>query len=290
MLESSSATALDYETSQGGLIVLRLDLLETGPGKFILDTGATTSVIYRDSILPGAVIEGGGQVRIHDMNFLATRPTTIIQNFLIGSKEIKGVTFAILDQPKYSDPLLRQTKGIIGLDILAEYKILIDPSSQKTFFIDEKSAPLTFDKTWSSIQLNERPFNRDVLGLHFLDLQVNGTETFALVDTGSEFNVMNWNFRRLRKLRVRRHHLRKEWKVNGAIGEFKPEWHVVLEGIEFGNRAWPHQLFSVHRLGLFDVIDLEGKPMMIVGMPFFEGKSILIDFANDVMWIKMESS
>lgn len=289
MLLSSRTTVLDYETSQGGLVILKLDLPETGSGKFILDTGATTSAIYRNAILPNTIIKNGGYVRIHDMNFSAPRPTIVIQSLFLGSTEIENISFAILDQPKHSETLLNQTKGIIGLDILSAYKIVIDPSDQKISFIDPQSPPLIFDKTWSSIQLSERPFNKDVLGLHFLELQVNGIDAFALVDTGSEFNVMNWNFRRLRKLRVRRKKLRKAWKVNGAIGEFRPAWAVVLEGIEFGNHAWSHQLFSVHHLALFDVVDLGDKPLMIVGMPFFRGKTILIDFENDVMWIKVES-
>lgn len=289
VLASSHATALDYETSSGGLIVFELDLQETGPGAFILDTGATTSVIYRHSILPGTEVEIGGDVRVHDMNFLANRPTARVEGFFIGQKEIEDINFAILDQPNYSDPLLRETKGVIGLDILTAYKVMIDPLEKKLYFIDAQSSTLKFDKNWSSIRLNERPFNKEVLGLHFLDLVVNGTEAFALLDTGSEFNVMNWNFQRLRKLRVKRQHLRKNWKVNGAIGEFRPEWSVFLEGIEFGRHGWPHQLFSVHRLDLFDTMDLEGKPIMIVGMPFFEGKTILIDFANDSMWIKTGS-
>lgn len=271
-------------------MVLELNLLETGPGKFLLDTGATTSVIYREAILAGTIIDNGEHVRIHDMNLSATRPTATIQNFLIGSTVIQGVNFAILDQPQYSDPLLHQTKGIIGLDVLAAYRLVIDPIRQKLFFIDAQSPPLTFDKTWMPIAMNEHPFKRDVLGLHFLELEVNGMETFALVDTGSEFNVMNWNFKRLRELRVKRRRLHKTWKVTGAIGEFKPQWAVILEGIKFGNRTWPHQLFAVYQLGLFDAMELEDKPLMIAGMPFFSGKTVLIDFAGDVMWIKMESS
>lgn len=286
VLASSKITAIDYETTLGGLIVFELTLLETGTGKFLLDTGATTSVIYGDAFLAGTITGTIGNVRIHDMNLSARHPTVSIQNFHIGSTVIEGETFAIIDQPLYDDPLLNQTKGIIGLDILAKYRLMIDPIRQALFFISAQSPPLAFDKTWVSIPMTEQPFKRDVLGLHFLELQVNGLETYALVDTGSEFNVMNWNFTRLRQLNVKRRRLRKAWKATGVIGEFRPQWAVILEGIKFENHTWSHQKFSVFQLGLFDTMDLEDKPLMLAGMPFFKDRVVLIDFPADVMWVK----
>ena len=112
VLSSPAVASLDYELSEGGLIIFSLDIHETGVGKFILDTGATTSVIFRPAILPDTLIEDGGDVRIHDMNEFADRPTAAMRNFFIGSKEIESPHFAILDQPQYSDPLLAQTKGV----------------------------------------------------------------------------------------------------------------------------------------------------------------------------------
>lgn len=287
VLASSTVTAIEYETTRGGLIVFALTLSETGPGKFLLDTGATTSAIYRNAVLAGTIINTEDDVRVHDMVLSARYPTVSIQNFHFGSNEIAGERFAVLDKPAYDDPLLRQTKGIIGLDILADYRLMIDPVRQTVFFISAESPALKFDKYWVSIPMSERPFKKDVLGLHFLELKINDTETYAVVDTGSEFNVMNWNFTRLRKFGVQHRRLRKAWKATGVIGEFEPRWVVILEGIKFKNHTWPDQRFSVSHLGLFDTMDLADKPLMLAGMPFFENRVVLIDFPADVMWVKI---
>lgn len=286
MLASPEVTAIDYETTRGGLIVFELTLRETGTGKFLLDTGATTSVIYGEAILTETLIGTGGHVRIHDMTVSARHPTVSIQNLQIGSTVIEGETFAIIDQPAYNDPLLDQTKGIIGLDILANYRLMIDPIRQTLFFINAQSPPLTFDKTWMSIPMTQQPFKRDVLGLHFLELQIDGIETYALLDTGSEFNVMNWNFTRLRQLGVQYRRLRRAWKATGVISEFRPQWAVILEGVDIKNLRWPDQTFAVFQLGFFDTMDLENKPLMLAGMPFIKDRVVLIDFSADVMWVK----
>lgn len=289
VLTSSTVTALDYETTPGGLIVFEFSFSETGPGKFLLDTGATTSAIYRDAVLEGTLIDTENDVRVHDMVLSARYPTVRIQSFQIGSNVIAGERFAVLDKPAYDDPLLRQTKGIIGLDILAKFRLMIDPVRQTVFLIGAQSAPLKFDKSWVPIPMTERPFKKDVLGLHFIDVTINGTETYAVVDTGSEFNVMNWNFTRLRKFGVKHRRLRKAWKATGVVGEFKPQWVVILEGIQFQNHTWTDQRFSVSHLGLFDSMDLADKPLMLAGMPFFENRAVLIDFQADVMWVKRTS-
>lgn len=287
-LIGSSVTVIDFETSSEGLIVFELELKATGRGKFILDTGATTSALYAQTLIENNLVgKTGLNVRVHGMQRSETRPSILLEGFLIGKLLVEDIRVAILERPHYDEALLSQTKGIIGLDILSRYRIVIDSKRNQLFLISPSAPSIVFDNDWVSVTLTEFPFERYVYGLHFLKLRVNGVRAYAMLDTGSEFNVMNWNFKHLWQLKLRRILLREAWEHSGALGEFDPQGSAVLEGITSSGFKWPAQAFSVFDLNTFDKIGLKDQPVMIAGMPFLRDKTILIDFANDVMWMRV---
>lgn len=278
---------LDYELTEQGLVVFSLGLPQIGERKFILDTGATTSALYQQRLPSDTSIGSDGEiVRIHGITASEMRPTLTLSEIKIGASTIRNVNVAILEQPQHKELLLRQVSGVIGLDVLASYRLLIDPMRRKLVFIDNRTLPILFDTSWVSVSLTEMPFGQDVYGLHFLELRVNGAQTYAMLDTGAEFNVMNWNFKNLWQLSIRKRSLRKEWEHNGSIGEFKPRGTANLEEIKSKDYSWIRQTFLVFDLNAFNSVGLQDRPLMIAGMPFLKDKTVLLDFEKDLMWIQ----
>ena len=303
-LADPQLTPIDYEVSSQGLIIITVQFKDTGASKFILDTGATTSAIYRSELslelqdenirdmsetASNAEAEVAQKfVRVHDMHSSKLLSTVKLKSVSLGAIHIQDLEVVVLDKPPYQDPLLQQVKGIVGLDVISGYSLLLDSRAHQLTLLKAQPMPMRLDESWKHVPLTQTPFEQDAFGLYFMTVLINGRLTHALLDTGSDFNVMNWNFKHLWQLTVRRGRLLKEWQLSGALGEFDPQGAAILEGIQSADFTWPRQTFSVFDIEPFEASGFKDKPIMLAGMPFFSGRTVLIDFPHASLWMKDE--
>lgn len=286
-LASPSTLQIPYEASNQGLMIIEAELPDIGSKKFILDTGATSSGVFAKSLPKGVNIwPKGRDVHVHSISRTEIRETVHPPYLKLGGVEINGIQLVLINPSKHDEVLLNQTIGVIGLDVLSRYKLFVDPQTQTLSLIDQAAPPITLIQPWTQIPMTEELYNTSALGLHFLELRMGGQRTFALFDTGAEYNVMNWNFKTIWQLSIRRRSMKKQWEHSGALGEFEPIGLAKIEGIHSRQYTWPQQTFSVFDIKSFETIGLKDKPLMIAGMPFFENRSLFVDFFNNYLWVK----
>lgn len=285
-LARPTTVQIPYETSNRGLMIVEAELPDIGLKKFLLDTGATSSGVFAKSLPKGINIwPKGRDVRVHSISRTDVRETVQPPYLRLGGVELNGIQLVLINASKHDEILLNQTIGVIGLDILGRYKLYVDPPTHTVSLIDQAAPPITFSETWAHISMTEEVYNTSAFGLHFLELKMGGKRTFALFDTGAEYNVVNWNFKNIWQLSLRRRSMKRQWEYNGALGEFEPIGLSKIEGIKSRNYTWPQQTFSVFDIKSFEAIGLQDKPLMIACMPFFENRSLFIDFHNDDLWL-----
>lgn len=287
-LASPSTLQIPYEASNQGLMIIEAELPDIGSKKFILDTGATSSGVFAKSLPKGVNIwPKGRDVHVHSISRTEIRETVHPPYLKLGGVELNGIQLVLINPSKHDEVLLNRTIGVIGLDVLSRYKLYVDPQTQTLSLIDQAALPITFTEPWTQVAMTEALYNTSAFGLHFLELKIGGKTTFALFDTGAEYNVMNWNFKNIGQLRLRRRSMKKQWEHNGALGEFEPIGLAKIDGIKSRNYTWPQQTFSVFDIKSFEAIGLKDKPLMIAGMPFFDNRSLFIDFHNDDLWLNL---
>ena len=285
-LARPSTVQIPYEASKQGLIIIEAELPDIGLKKFVLDTGATSSGVFAKSLPKGINIwPKGRDVHVHSISRTEIRETVHPPYLKLGGVEFNGIQLVLINPSKHDEVLLNQTIGVIGLDVLSRYKLYVDPQTQTLSLIDQAAPPITFTKPWTKAAMTEALYNTSAFGLHFLELKIGSKTTFALIDTGAEYNVMNWNFKNIGQLSLRRRSMKKQWEHNGALGEFQPIGLAKIDGIKSKTFTWPQQTFSVFDIKSFEAIGLKDKPLMIAGMPFFENRSLFIDFHNDDLWL-----
>lgn len=212
---------------------------------------------------------------------------TITLPFLkMGTHSINELNVAILSEQSSPDRHVDDPIGVIGLDILADFRILIDPGKQNILLIDSKTPPIELDRSWRHVSMIQSPYGKNIYRLHFVEVKVNGTATYALLDTGTEYNMMNWKFKNLWQLKEIRRSLKSDWEHRGAKGPFNPKALAELSSTKSSNYDWGKQTFLVFDFKTFHHIGLKEKPLMIVGIPFLKNRAAMIDFPNNKIWLR----
>lgn len=170
------------------------------------------------------------------------------------------------------------------MDLLAGYHFYINQPGGELRLIPKTLGTVSPPPNWDMVQLTRNPFLDDGRELHFFQLRLGNALTPALLDTGSQFNMMNWNTERFPRLRAVKKTLRKNWELAGAVGVFQPVSKIASENARAGQKFWSTNEFIVLDFESLNVLGIDGKPFVIAGMPMFGAVPIIVDFENDKMY------
>ncbi len=257
---------------------------------FLVDTGATKSALYKSSVRKlGYSEDTNSFMKIHGMNQMEDRPSLLVPYIQLGHEQFANINMAILEDRKSPIDLVRVPDGLIGMDVLQEFRIFVDARS-KTFNLIPKSMPAPLIPTkWQTVVLRENPFLEDKYNLHFLEIRLGNHLIPALLDTGSEENLMNWNVSMFPQLRRARKKMREKWMIEGAVGVFKPQHLVKAENIRSGQKYWRRSEFVVMEFDGLDILGIKDQPFLIAGSALFVDQTFYLDFAENIIRFKPPS-
>ena len=286
-LEHRSTIALPLIENEAGLLLVKADLPDGKGGRFIIDTGATLTSIYprlqkRLGLMP---IEQTA-IRVHGMIAARLLPLVEFEGLSLDGRAMSKMNAAIISEIKTSEPTNERFRppphdGIIGMDLLSDYHLYIDKPGGELRLIPHDLGPPSLPVDWDVVTLTRNPFLDDGRQLHFFQLRLGNALTPALLDTGSQFNMMNWNTQRFPRLRAVKKKLRKNWEIAGAVGTFEPVTKILSKNARAGQKFWGDNEFLVLDFESLNVLGIDGKPFVIAGMPMFADVPMLIDFQND---------
>ncbi|MGV6821103.1 MAG: aspartyl protease family protein [Parvularcula sp.] len=271
-----------YSKSDYGVLTIPVQVNGSEPMPFVLDTAATISVIDK------TVANGLGLYPSTDEKIIvrglvesAPRPMTDPVSLTLANAAPLSLQLAILDTP-----LADGAAGVIGLDILGDAAISVDPESPtlKIYWNGSFDSRPFFD--WDVIRLKEDPKSSTKFGLHFAETHFGNKRILTLLDTGADFSAMNWAAGvKIKELRTHRETLRNNWIVNGAIGEFKPKATVRVGLFSMGEHIWEGPLFFVFDFEALDVIGAGEDALIVAGAPLLKDRRYIVDLGHDRLYI-----
>lgn len=147
-----------------------------GPYPFLVDTGASTSVISAD-IVSAQGLKIGGQTNLHSITGVQPARTVVVGEVGVGRRIRHGLTMTVLP----ADNL--EAAGILGLDWLGSQGLLLDFAGQKM----KVGAGLPYrDGRTVTVPIDMRQN-----GLSLLRGGVPGGSALVFLDTGSTTTVGN---------------------------------------------------------------------------------------------------
>lgn len=108
----------------GGSVLVRARLNDQTPAVFIVDTGATLTLISR-RVAESAGIWAGAEtpmISLHTVGGAIEAPLVQVQSIRVGEAEAREVEAVVFDMPDFPP----QIAGLLGLSFLARFRVSID--------------------------------------------------------------------------------------------------------------------------------------------------------------------
>jgi len=285
-LSTGTAIPIKMSLTEGGLILLEDIKINGLSFDFIMDTGATQSAIFKSSLEQLDLnLTSYEDTMVHGMMQSKQHRLVNIPNFEIGSIQFLIKSMVVLEDRDLGIGQRIDYDGLIGMDVLSNYQIYVSPESGEMSFISNTSH-IFVPNHWRRVELLENPFLADNRDLHFIELRVDGRLTPALVDTGAEFNAMNWSSASFSQAKYVKKRLREGWELQGAVGTFEPVAKVNMELVRSGQKFWRDKDFIIMDFNSLDVLGTTDEPFIIAGMKLFSDDTLFMDFERN--YIAME--
>lgn len=150
----------------------------SGPYSFLVDSGADRSVVGA-ALAEKLALPKEDIVLLRSMAGSTEVSTVFVETLEIGSSEIEGIKAPALPERFIG------ADGIIGIDALADQRILLDFDAKKVTIQDSR---LPVAREEGEIVVTARRRKGQLI---LTQASIDGTSTYAVIDTGSEITIGN---------------------------------------------------------------------------------------------------
>lgn len=263
-LTDPTTEILDIEEDRNKRYTLPVMVEGRGPFDFMIDTGSQATAVTHQ-INEGLQLTPSGRATLVGM--ASRRPVDVVEvdSMSFGSHTVRDLISPVLDRQNVG------ADGIIGLDSLQDFRVLID-------FRDETIAV----QDMAEIDNQRRGFEiivraRQELGqLLITDATIEGVRATVIIDTGAQASMGNIALQE--RIRSRRDREVTTTDVNGAqlVSDLSYVRSLTIEGLTLQNVG-----LTFADAPAFEALGLEDTPVLSLGMQHLKMfDRIAIDFAS----------
>jgi hypothetical protein len=123
----SDLSAIPFRLSKGDhLILVKVYVNHCGPFDFILDTGASMTVIASATARIAGIDAGGRKVSAHGLKGKVGATVVRVKSLRAGNVESTNLSAAVVSLDSLDRTLNRRVGGIIGYNLLRLYRVTLD--------------------------------------------------------------------------------------------------------------------------------------------------------------------
>ncbi len=236
----------------------------SGPYRFVVDSGADTSVI--GTRLAGALhLPAGQPVMLNGIT-----ESRMVERVLVDSLQVGPTAFNALELPRLDERDVGAT-GMIGLDALVGQRLMLDFEKKKVSVDD---ATLPAPRLDGEIVVVAR-LRRGQLIL--TQVRANGLPLEAVIDTGSELTIGNTALRK--QLFRRSHRAVQKIEVIGVTGVKMDLDLLVVDELKVGGIVLTNVPIAFADIPPFQVFSLDQHPALLLGTDLMESfRKVSLDF------------
>lgn len=287
--QSEPLAQVPYRISEGGWLVVPARVNGRGPYDFIVDTGATLTLVFQELAdeLGVASVEGPDR-RILGLSSVDKLPPAPIGDVSVGALTLKDHVGVVLpDWPNRED----MPKGVLGLDMLSRAVMLVDAERRLMTFYAPNAVPEGLTRRWRRARLTRADFGFGSRGLFISRGRVGNAEFDFLIDLGSTTSLINRiAFRRATKrpieLSVSPGRISPRAKVTDALADETDIFAARANSLRLGRARWSSPILLVYDAPLFKEFGVADRPFGIVGADLLRERTFLFDFPNARLYVK----
>jgi len=236
-------------------IVVPVLLNEQGPFYFLLDTGATRTVISKSTaerlMLP---LDQQQRVGIRSVNSVIHVPTVIMSSLQVGALQSTQLRMPVL-----SGVTLEGVDGILGVDLLGDTKVSADFLTDRIRITTANGVPP--DKERRVITFNQvarRPI--------MLNARIGDIQTLAMIDTGCAHTLGNTALLKALTRQSQGQLTTRETEITDATDNATPAQVAMVPAIIVGSVSVQNLSVSFGEFSVFDTWSIDDQPALLIGM------------------------
>ncbi|WP_296674712.1 retroviral-like aspartic protease family protein [Novosphingobium sp.] len=236
----------------------------TGPYRFVVDSGADTSVIGR-RLANALALREGRPVLLN-----AITETRTVNRVLVNALQVGPNQFRDMELPRLEERFIG-ANGMIGLDALVDQRLMLD-FERRRIAVEDASRPAP--KWDGEIVVTAKLKKGQLILTHVRskDLSLD-----AVVDTGSEVTIGNSALRARIAKRKNARIIKAE--ITGVTGKVEEVDLVYVEELKIGTITLRNVPIAFADVPPFEVFELEKKPALLLGTDLMENfRRVSLDF------------
>ncbi len=273
-----------YRLDYGGRPVVSVMVNGEGPYDYILDTASSQSAVFANLVnnanLPRTTED---RTRVFSLNGVERQPSTVLRELSFGP--IKRTNFSSvvfqnwLNQPK-------TPQGLLGVDILANAFILVDPARMVIEIYDADNPPSLTAIGWRRSRLFERDFGASSRPLYSASGRMNRRRFPILIDTGSEVSLSNLPFVDIIKPDLPAiRFIRTGTRIRDANDEAAKFYEVRFNEMRSGGILWEEGRIFATNARLFNDLGYARTPFLLAGFDLLSKRPFALDFKNLYLYV-----
>ena len=257
---------LDAEQARNRLFI-DVTVNDQGPFRFLVDSGADRSAIATG--LAGRLkLPAGGPVRLQGMAGTATVATVVIDRLGLGKSEIGNIRAPTLAERDLG------AQGLIGIDALAEQRLLLDFDARTITVQDARVAPVN---QAGEIVVTARLRKGQLI---ITQAGIDDTRISAVIDTGSEVTLANMALRR-KLFGTRPQRDPRTITLVSVTGQTLQAEAVTLRRIRIGGVYLDNVVVAFADAPPFRLFGLDKQPALFLGSDLLKSfRRVSLDFRN----------
>lgn len=258
---------IDAEQKRNRLFIdVRIN--DEGPFRFLVDSGADRSVVG-SALADKLKLPSGDTVRLQGMAGQATVRSVIVDRLLLGKSEVGPIRAPALSERDLG------AQGLIGIDALAEQRLLLDFDARTITVQDGRQAPVN---AAGEIVVTARLRKGQLI---ITQASVNNQQISAVIDTGSEVTLGNMALRRRLIGKRPPGDDAKMITLVSVTGQTLEAEAVMLPRIRIGGVYLENVVVAFADAPPFRLFGLENQPALFLGSDLLKSfKRVSLDFRN----------
>lgn len=235
----------------------------TGPYKFIVDSGADTSVMG-ERIARNLGLRAGRRTILNSIT-----DSQLVDRVMVDALELGPTRVTNLEVPVLRERDLG-AEGMLGLDALVEQRLMLD-FEKRLITVDDGRTPVP---RYDDVIVVTARLRKGQLIL--TQVSADRQRLDAVVDTGSEITIGNTA---LRDKLLRRNHPFEEVEVTGVTGTSAKLQIARIDRLQIGGVVLQNVPIAFADIPPFQVFGLDRKPSLLLGTDLMENfRKVSLDF------------
>jgi predicted aspartyl protease len=264
-------TELPLERQSDGRLILQVLVDGAGPYPFVLDTGASVTILDPTLLDELSLAPAGYDVVVHGVTGSASAPAYAGVALGLGDDVISPSFVVAMDLTH-----LRTARGVLGMDVLRKRVVEIDGDLEVI-----RLGRVAYTPPQSGVVVTRAKLVVDVHGLPHVLVTVNNAEGLALVDTGLGGMIIDPSFATRARVPMTQGPL-------NLVDVMSEEAAAPRSGralLRIGRARWTVNRIALLRPAVLDQLDAGAPTEAILGADVFSETTLVLDFESGDVYI-----